>query len=80
MAEMKLTIPKSLFEKMKKHPEIKWSKVAQSALENYIEKIEIAEQIALRSKLTIDDVEEISNEITKKSWETHKKYLESLEK
>jgi uncharacterized protein (UPF0335 family) len=80
MAEIKLIIPKSLFEKMKEHPEIKWNKVAQSALEKYIEKIEMAEKITSKSKLTQADVEDISNEITKKSWEKHKKYLESVEK
>jgi hypothetical protein len=78
MAEIKLNIPESLLEKMKKHPEIKWDTIAQSALERYIEKIEITEKIASSSKLTIDDVEEISNEITKRSWQKHKEYLEKL--
>ena len=80
MAEIKLFIPESLLEKMKKHLEIKWNKVAQSALEKYIEKIEIAEKITSKSKLSQADVEDISNEITQKSWEKHKKYLESVEK
>jgi hypothetical protein len=80
MTEIKLKIPESLHEKMKKHPEIKWDAIAQSALERYIERIEITEKIASRSKLTIDDVEEISNEITKKSWHKHKEYLEKLKK
>ena len=62
---------------MKKHPEIKWETIAQSALERYIE---IIERIASGSKLTIDDVEEISNEITKRSWQKHKEYLEKLKK
>ena len=78
MTEIKLNIPESLLEKMKKHPEIKWDTIAQSALERYIEKIEITEKIASSSKLTIDDVEEISNEITKRSWQKHKEYLEKL--
>ena len=78
MTEIKLNIPESLLEKMKKHPEIKWDTIAQSALERYIEKIEITEKIASTSKLTIDDVEEISNEITKISWQKHKEYLEKL--
>lgn len=78
MTEIKLNIPKSLHEKMKKHPEIKWDTIAQSALKHYIEKIEITEKIASNSKLTIDDVEDISNEITKRSWQKHKEYLEKL--
>ncbi len=80
MTEIKLKIPESLHEKMKKHPEIRWETIAQSALERYIEKIEITEKIASTSKLTIDDVDDISNEITKRSWQKHKEYLEKLKK
>ena len=47
---------------------------------NNNEQIEITEKITSNSKLTIDDVEEISNEITKKSWQKHKEYLEKIEK
>ncbi len=77
MTELKLNIPESLYEKMKKHPEIKWDTIAQSALKRYIEKIEKTESIASKSKLTLDDVKEISNEISKKSGEQHKQYLKS---
>ncbi|MHA1256697.1 MAG: hypothetical protein ACTSPS_13975 [Promethearchaeota archaeon] len=80
MTELKLNISESLYEKMKKHPEIKWNSIAQSALKHYIEKIEMTEDLTAKSKLTLDDVEEISNEITKRSWEKHKEYLRNLEK
>jgi uncharacterized protein (UPF0335 family) len=80
MTELKLNIPEILYEKMKKHPEIKWDSIAQSALKRYIEKIEMSEDLTSKSKLTLDDVEEISNEITKRSWEKHKEYLRNLEK
>ncbi|MHA1491366.1 MAG: hypothetical protein ACTSRI_17150 [Promethearchaeota archaeon] len=80
MTEMKFKIPETLLEKMKKHPEIKWDTIAQSVLERYIEKIEITEKIASKSTLTVDDVEDISNEITKRSWQKHKEYLEKLKK
>ncbi|TFG27350.1 MAG: hypothetical protein EU532_07670 [Promethearchaeota archaeon] len=80
MTEIKFTIPEVLYKKMKKYPEIKWDSIAQSALERYIERIEITEKVASKSKLTISDVEDISNEITKKSWEKHKDYLKKLEK
>jgi len=80
MTELKLNIPETLYEKMKKHPEIKWDSIAQSALKRYIEKIEMTEDLTSKSKLTLDDVEEISNEITKRSWEKHKEYLRNLEK
>ena len=80
MTELKLNIPETLYEKMKKHPEIKWDSIAQSALKRYIEQIEMTEDLTSKSKLTLDDVEEISNEITKRSWEKHKEYLRNLEK
>ncbi len=80
MTELKLNISESLYEKMNKHPEIKWNSIAQSALKRYIEKIEMTEDLTAKSKLTLDDVEEISNEITKRSWEKHKEYLRNLEK
>ncbi len=80
MTELKLKIPETLYEKMKKHPEIKWDSIAQSALKRYIEQIEMTEDLTSKSKLTLDDVEEISNEITMRSWEKHKEYLRNLEK
>lgn len=73
MTEIKLNIPEALFKKMKKYPEIKWDSIAQSALERYIERIEITEKITSKSKLTDEDVEEISNEINKRSWQKHKR-------
>ena len=65
---------------MKKHPEIKWNSIAESAIEKYIQKLEIADNITSKSRLTLNDVEEIGNEITRRSWEKHKQYLDTLEK
>ncbi len=80
MTEIKLKISKSLHEKMKKFPEINWDTIAESALERYIKNLEITEEITSKSKLTIDDVEEISNERTERSWQKHVEYLEKLKK
>ena len=80
MTELKLNIPKSLFKKMKKHPGIKLDSISQSALKRYIERIEMTDNITSKSKLTLDDVEEISNEIMKRSWKKYKEYLRNLEK
>jgi len=78
MTEIKLSLPEELLKKMDKYPEIKWNSIAQSAIEKYIEKLEIAEKITFKSKLTLNDVEEIGNEITRRSWEQHKKYLDAF--
>jgi hypothetical protein len=77
---MKFSIPDKLLERMKKYPEINWKKVAQSALENYLEKLEIADKLAKKSNFTLDDADKIGDEIKQKMWERHKFYLESLKK
>ncbi len=78
MTEIKLSLPEELLKIMDKYPEIKWNSIAQSAIEKYIEKLETAEKITSKSKLTFNDVEEIGNEITRRSWEQHKKYLDTF--
>lgn len=78
MTEIKFNIPESLSKKMKKYPEIKWNSIAQSALKRYVERIENTEKITSKSKLTTDDVERISDEITQRSWQKHKEYLKNL--
>ena len=39
MTELKLNIPETLYEKMKKHPEIKWDSIARSALNAILKKL-----------------------------------------
>lgn len=80
MTEITLSISEELLKKMKKHPEIKWNSIAESAIEKYIQKLEIADNITSKSNLTLNDVEEIGNELTRRSWEKHKHYLDTLEK
>jgi len=78
MPEIKLSLPKERLKKMEKYPEIKWNSIDQYAIEKYIEKLEIADKITSKSKLTLNDVDEIGNEITRRSWEQHKKYLDTI--
>ena len=61
---------------MKEHPEIKWNKIIRNALIEYIEKLEIVDEIIAHSILKIEDVETIGKEIKEKTWEIHKKFLE----
>jgi hypothetical protein len=76
MTNMTFSIPEQLYKKMKKHPEIKWSHVARGALEKYVERLELADTLLANSKLTEEDVEIIGEEIKKRAWEEHKKYLD----
>lgn len=76
MTDIKFSIPDDLLKKMKKYPEIDWNSIALSAVENYIENLEIADKIASKSTLTTEDAEAIGDELKRKSWELHQKYLE----
>ncbi|MEK6933413.1 MAG: hypothetical protein AABW75_00890 [Nanoarchaeota archaeon] len=61
MGNMTLSIPENLLQKMKQFREIKWSEIARQAIERRINDLETVEKIAQKSKLTQNDVEEISN-------------------
>ncbi len=66
MANMTLSIPEDLHAEMKEFPEINWSKVAQRAIREKMERerrFQKIEAIAQRSKLTRQDVEEIGQKI-----------------
>jgi len=39
MAHLTLSVPKELYEEMRKHPEIKWSEVARAAIGEYLSKL-----------------------------------------
>ncbi|MHA1143396.1 MAG: hypothetical protein ACTSRW_01535 [Candidatus Helarchaeota archaeon] len=77
MTNMTFSIPDDLYKKMKQHPEIKWSQIARKAIIKYLENLEIANHIISKSKLTMEDVETMGDEIKKKAWKLHKKYMEA---
>ena len=77
MTNMTFSIPEDIYKKMKQHPEIKWSQIARNALIKYLENLELANQIITESKLTIEDVEAMGDEIKKRAWEEHKKQMEA---
>ncbi len=65
MVSMTLSIPEDLNQLIKKHNEIRWSEIARRAMWDYASKLEILDEIASKSKLTEDDVEEINKELKK---------------
>ncbi len=75
MTEITFSIPEKLFQKMKKYPEIKWSSIARSAIEKYIEDLEVTDEITSKSTLSSKDAEIISDKIKKGMWEKHKKLM-----
>lgn len=68
MANMTLSLPEEVHAQMKSFPEVNWSKVAQRAILEKLERerrFQEIEAIAQRSKLTRKDVEEIGASIKK---------------
>jgi len=75
MTDFSFFVSEELLKRMKKYPEIKWDTIAQAAVENYLEKLDIADKITSKSTFTLDDAETIGNEIKQKIWEKYKIYL-----
>ncbi len=71
MTDIKFTISKNLLKRMEKYPEIKWEKVAQSAVEKYLEKLEVVDKLTSKSVFTLEDADKLGDEIKQKMWERH---------
>ncbi len=60
-----LAIPIELRRKMQEMEEVNWSAVIRKLLQQHVERVEIAERIAQKSKLTEKDAKEIADLIDK---------------
>lgn len=65
MANITLSIPDDLHQKMKNFSEVKWSEVARKAIQKKVSDLEMLDKLTSKSKLTEKDVEEISDKINK---------------
>ena len=63
MTNMTLAIPHELRERMEAFKEIRWSEVARRAIEKRVEDLEVMDRITVKSKLTKEDIKEISKRI-----------------
>ena len=63
MGNLTLMVPEELQKKMRKHNEIRWSEVIRQAIEKKINDLDFLEKLSSKSKLTSDDVLEISKKI-----------------
>jgi len=66
MANITVTVPDDFKHEMEQHPEINWSHVAREAFQEKLDRLETLEEpeeIASKSDLTEEDVEEISEDI-----------------
>ncbi len=60
---MTLSIPDELHEKMKQMTEIRWSDIARRAIEQRIMDLETLNRLASKSKITDEEIDEISKKI-----------------
>ena len=67
MVNITLSIPEDLHRKMKAIKEIRWSEIARRAIEERIDDLETMNKIASKSKLTKEDIKEISKKIKRSS-------------
>ena len=63
MPNITLSIPEELHTRMRKMSDIKWSEVARRAIEERINDLEEMNKIASKSKLTKEDIEDLSKKI-----------------
>ncbi|MDF1539820.1 MAG: hypothetical protein P1Q69_13050 [Candidatus Thorarchaeota archaeon] len=82
MANMTLSLPDDIRERMKKHPEIKWSEVVRRAILEYLDKLtgsdtldtkhyeSLAERAGVNlSDISLDNAEEHYKKMREKEWE-----------
>jgi hypothetical protein len=63
MANITLSVPDNIHEKMKHFSEVKWSEVARKAIIEKLEIMVLTEKLAQKSKLTEKDVVQFSKKI-----------------
>jgi len=63
MPNMTIRVPDDLKSAIDAHPEINWSEVARQAMWQYVQKLEVAEEIAADSALTQDEADILSEEL-----------------
>ena len=69
MVNMTLSLSDELHERMKKHSEIRWSEVVRKSISQKVELLEVMDKIAVKSKLTKKDVDEISKKVKKDTFD-----------
>lgn len=65
MTNMTIGIPEDLYERMRKHPEIKWSEVARRAIRKYAERLDALDRLASSSKLKDDAIDDLDHKVKK---------------
>ena len=72
MPSMTLSIPEELHSLIKQHNEIRWSEIARRAMWEYARKLEEADRLARKSRLTPEDAAEIGKKVKRAIHEHYK--------
>jgi len=68
--QVSIRVPEDLKKKMEEHREINWSEVFRKAAWEYLDKVELADEIASKSKLTEKEAKKLAKK-HKKSMAKH---------
>ncbi len=63
MGNITLSIPDVVHKQMKHFSEVKWSEIARKAIIEKLELLQMAEELAQKSKLTQEDVKKFNKKI-----------------
>jgi metal-responsive CopG/Arc/MetJ family transcriptional regulator len=74
MANITLSLPEELYQKLKEHPEIRWSEIARKAIQQYLDELELLDKLTTNSQLTDEDARELSDMIDTKVIEKLSKF------
>ena len=84
MAHLTLSVPEQLYEEMRKHPEIKWSEVARTAISEYLSKLgakststEVLQMLSPESRMKLTNISsaearKFNSKVVKKEWKRMK--------
>lgn len=75
MANITLSIPEELHREMKKHPEIRWSRIAREAIVEKIRDLKLLDEFANKLDLTTRETKELDEKIKSGIWKKHKELM-----
>jgi predicted transcriptional regulator len=60
---MTIRLPDDLKQRLNDHPEINWSEVARQSMQQYLTRIELADELASGSQLTEKEADELGERL-----------------
>jgi len=63
MGNITLSVSDKLHDRMRKHPDLKWTEIARKAFERKLQEVELVETILEKSMFTEQDADRIAHKI-----------------